>query len=253
MNTPEQNNTAPKKQESLAERSARLEAEAAQGTFGSAGAKEAIIDPLAPEPIEDYEGDAAQTNSCEQPSKTEHTATSDISTSCAEIETLQQELAQAKEHMIRAIAEAENTRKRARKEREDASKYAISSFAKSLLDVADNLRRALDSVPENVLESEPHIKSLLDGVAATERELLRAFEKHKISKLDPKGELFNPNFHEVMFEIPGSGQAAGTIIQVIETGYILDDRLLRPARVGVAKDDGSAPPETGSHTIDTQA
>lgn len=172
---------------------------------------------------------------------------------------VEKELAAAKEQALRALAEAENTRRRAQKDREEASRYGIARFARDLLDVADNLRRALESLPadnQDEAEAGDKFKSVIEGVEATERELLRAFEKNGIRQLDPAGEIFSPNFHEVMFETPGTGQPAGTIIQVIEKGYLLHDRLLRPARVGVAKDEGAAPPpgETppGGH-IDTQA
>ncbi|MEM7618783.1 MAG: nucleotide exchange factor GrpE, partial [Pseudomonadota bacterium] len=175
----------------------------------------------------------------------------------AVIETLRAELDQTKDQAIRALAEAENTRQRAKKEREDASKFAISGFARDLLDVADNLRRALDAVPEDLIEADVRVKNLLDGIEGTERQLLRSFEKNGIKKIEPIDEIFDPNFHEVMFEGPSPDKPAGTIIQVLETGYVLNDRLLRPARVGVAKDDAQSatePPSTdpGSQ-IDTEA
>lgn len=155
------------------------------------------------------------------------------------IATLEAQLEQAKDQMLRAIAEAENTRRRAAKEREDTGKYAISSFAKDLLDFADNFKRALESVPDDLAEADERISGVLQGIATMEKELLRTFEKHGIEKIEPEGEIFNPHFHEVMFETAGTGQPGGTIIQVIEPGYILKGRLLRPARVGVAKADDS--------------
>ena len=125
----------------------------------------------------------------------------------------------------------------------------MSGFARDLLAVSDNLRRALEAVPADLVNDE-RIKALLSGIEATERELLRTFEKNGIRKIEPVGEPFNPNFHEVMFEAPGTGQPPGTIVQVIEAGYVISDRLLRPARVGVAKNDG---PAGTSHTLDTRA
>ena len=163
---------------------------------------------------------------------------------------MQAELDQLKDQMMRALAEAENTRQRARREREDASKFAIANFARDLLAVSDNLRRALDAVPADLQQADERIGTIMQGIEATERELLKTFEKNGIRKMDPTGQPFNPNFHEVMFEAPGTGQPSGTIIQVIETGYVLNDRLLRPARVGVAKDNGGAP---AVHSVDTQA
>lgn len=166
---------------------------------------------------------------------------------------LQAEIDRTKDQMLRALADAENTRKRALKERDDAMRYSIANFARDMLTIADNLRRALDSAPADLMESEPRFKNVIDGVEATERELLKSFEKQGIRKIDPMDEPFNPNYHEVMFETPGTGKPAGTVVQVVEIGYILHDRLLRPARVGVAKDEGQggpgAPPGA---TIDTQ-
>lgn len=167
----------------------------------------------------------------------------------ARIAGLESELAKMKDHALRALAEAENARKRAAKDREDIARYAVSSFAKDLLSVADNLRRALDAVPADLAQSDPRIKNLTDGIEATEREMLKSFDRAGIRKVDPAGEPFNPNYHEVMFEAPGTGKPTGTVIQVIEAGYVLFDRLLRPARVGVAKAEETPP----GGRIDTQA
>ena len=150
------------------------------------------------------------------------------------VEALEAELADAKDRLLRALAETENTRRRAQREREDALKYAISNFARDLLSPVDNLRRALDSVPEAEI-TDPRTKSLLDGVAATERELLAAFERHGMKRIDPKGERFDHNFHQAIFEAERPGAAPGTVIEVLQPGYVLHGRLLRPAMVGVAK------------------
>jgi molecular chaperone GrpE len=209
----------PEALETLSERNARLEAEATEIL------KAPAFDPLAPEPL------AADTS-----------------------EALKIELEQAKDQMMRALADAENTRRRAVKEREDAGKYAVTSFAKDMIDVADNLRRALESVPVDLMESEPRLKNLIGGIEATERTLLKSFEKQGIRKIQPLEEIFNPNYHEVMFEASVPGKPAGTIMQVLEAGYLLHDRLIRPARVGVVKDDGqgSGPAHPGGK-IDTSA
>jgi molecular chaperone GrpE len=113
-------------------------------------------------------------------------------------------------------------------------KYAIGGFAKDLLSTVDNLRRALDAVPEAEV-GDARTRSLLDGVAATERELLGALERHGLKRIDPKGERFDHNFHQAIFEVERPGAAAGTVIEVLQPGYVLHDRLLRPAMVGVAK------------------
>lgn len=151
------------------------------------------------------------------------------------ISALESELERTKDQMIRALAEAENTRRRAVKDKEDASKFAVTSFSRDLLSVADNLRRALDAIPAELVAENPQVKSFTDGIEATERELLRSFEKNGITKIEPLDQPFDPNFHEVMFEAPMPDKANGTIIQVLEPGYTINGRILRPARVGISK------------------
>lgn len=168
-----------------------------------------------------------------------------------QISELQQQMAAVKDQGLRALAEADNVRKRALKDREDATKYAISNFARDLLDYTDNFKRAIDSIPEELKTTgDDRITNLLTGLEAMQRQLLQTFEKNGVKKIEPRDEPFNPHFHEVMFEIPGTGKPAGTIIQLVDAGYVLHDRLLRPARVGVAKDEGQGGP---SHQIDTKA
>jgi molecular chaperone GrpE len=149
------------------------------------------------------------------------------------------ELAEAKDRLLRALAETENVRRRAQREREDAARYGASNLAKDLVNVADNLRRALASVPEAQVKDDL-TRTLLQGVDATERELLAAFERHGIRRIDPLGERFDHNFHQAIMEIENSGQPGGTVVQVLQPGYAMHDRLLRPAMVTVAK--GERPP-----------
>jgi molecular chaperone GrpE len=144
------------------------------------------------------------------------------------------ELADTRERLLRALAETENVRRRFQREREDTQKYAVSGFAKDLLSTADNLRRALDSMPEAEI-ADQRARSLRDGVAATERELLAAFERHGLRRIDPMGERFDHNFHQAIFEAERPDAPAGTVVEVLQFGYVLHDRLLRPAMVGVAK------------------
>jgi molecular chaperone GrpE len=158
---------------------------------------------------------------------------------------LEAELADAKDRLLRALAETENTRRRAQREREDTQKYAITGFARDLLSPVDNLRRALESIPEAEI-TDPRVRSLLDGVAATERELLGALERHGVKRIDPKGEKFDHNFHQAIFEAPNPDKPAGTIVEVLQAGYVLHDRLLRPAMVGVAKGGPTAAPAEGT-------
>jgi molecular chaperone GrpE len=161
------------------------------------------------------------------------------------IAALEAELAEAQDKTLRALAETENTRRRAQRERADAEKYSISRFAEGLLSVADNLRRALDSLPESEARDD-RTKGLLAGVAATERELLSAFERHGLKRIDAKGEKFDHNFHQAVFEMENTGQPAGTVVEVLQPGYMLHDRLLRPAMVGVAKGGTPAAEDDGA-------
>lgn len=161
-----------------------------------------------------------------------------------QIAALNERAAEMQDKMLRALAEAENTRRRAEKDRQDTAKFSVSTFARSLLSVADNLRRALEAIPADQREG----NAIYEGVAATERELLRTFENNSIKKIDPLGLKFDPNFHEVIFEIPSTDKEPGTVMQVVEPGFTIHERLLRPARVGVAKaaDGSGGVPPAGS-------
>jgi molecular chaperone GrpE len=153
----------------------------------------------------------------------------------AELEQVRPEAAAMRDQALRALAEAENTRRRSQRDREEFARYAAAPLAKEVLPVADNLARALAAVPAEALASDEALKNLVDGIAATERQLLAGFERHSIKRIDPMGEKFDSHQHQAMFEVPGTGQPAGTIVQVLQPGYLLHDRLLRPALVGVAK------------------
>ena len=152
-----------------------------------------------------------------------------------QIAKLEADLAEARDRMLRALAETENVRRRLEREREDTARYAISRFAGDTLSVADNLRRALDAVPATAVEKDEFLAKLVDGVSATEKNLLSVLEKNGVKKLDPLGQKFDPNFHEVLFEMDAPDKPAGTVVQVLEAGYTIGDRLLRPARVAAAK------------------
>lgn len=147
---------------------------------------------------------------------------------------LEAEVAQLKDQLLRAVAETENLRRRAQREKEDAVRYAPAPLAKALLPVADNLRRALDSIPED-LRGDARAESLVAGLDLTAKELAQAFGRNGIEAIEPIGQKLNPHWHEALFEVPDPEQEAGTVVQVVEVGYRLGDRLLRPARVGVAR------------------
>ncbi|MFQ5534708.1 MAG: nucleotide exchange factor GrpE [Sphingomonadales bacterium] len=156
----------------------------------------------------------------------------------------QGEIAGLKERLLRSMAETENLRARAEREREDTAKYAVTGFARDVLTVADNLRRALDSVTDDLRENDA-VKTVVDGVEMTERQLLQTLEKHGIRVINPMGEKFDHNFHQAMFEADAGDQPPGTVIQVMQTGFAIHDRLLRPAMVGIAKRSGNAKSKPG--------
>jgi molecular chaperone GrpE len=158
---------------------------------------------------------------------------------------LEAEAARLKDQCLRALAELDNLRKRTEREREETIKYASSHFAKDMLPVADNLRRALENCPDTVGLPES-VKALISGVEMVEKELLVVFEKHGIKKLAPHGEKFDHKYHEAMFEQEHPDHPPGTVIQLLQAGYVMHDRLLRPALVGVSKasaGENTQPPE----------
>jgi molecular chaperone GrpE len=151
-------------------------------------------------------------------------------------EALARELAEARDRTLRTLAEMENLRKRTAREVSDARAYGITGFARDVLDIADNLQRALDAVPAETRElADPMLKTLIEGVELTERSLLNALEKNGVKKFDPTGEKFNPNFQQAMYEVPDASVPAGTVVQVVQAGYTIGERVLRPALVGVSK------------------
>ena len=152
------------------------------------------------------------------------------------VEALQKESAEARDRMLRTLAEMENLRKRTTKEVADARLYGITGFARDVLDIADNLQRALDAVPaEARANADPGLTALIEGVELTERSLLNALEKHGVKRFDPIGQKFDPNFQQAMFEVPDPSVPSGTVVQVVQAGYTIGERVLRPALVGVAK------------------
>ena len=145
-----------------------------------------------------------------------------------------------KDQLLRALADAENARRRAKKDVDDARNYAISRFAQDLLGVADNLGRALESIPAERRESDDAVKAIAEGIEMTAREFETALGRHGITRIDPLGEKFDYNLHQALFETAETDQPDGTVVQVFQTGYRIGDRLLREAMVGVAK--GGTPP-----------
>ncbi|WP_280525252.1 nucleotide exchange factor GrpE [Methylobacterium dankookense] len=141
-----------------------------------------------------------------------------------------------KDRALRTLAEMENLRRRTEREVADARTYAVTNFARDMLTVADNVRRALDSVPAEARASaEGALKGLIEGIELTERDLGKTLERHGVKAVEPEGQRFDPNRHQAMFEVPNPDVPAGTVVQVMQSGYVIGDRVLRPALVGVAK------------------
>lgn len=141
-----------------------------------------------------------------------------------------------RDKLLRALADMENMRRRTEREVADARSYAVTNFARDMVTVADNVRRALESLPSGAREAaEGALTALIDGIELTERDLLKTLDRHGVKRLDPLGQKFDPNFHQAMFELPNPDVANGTVVQVVQSGYAIGERVLRPALVGVAK------------------
>jgi molecular chaperone GrpE len=152
------------------------------------------------------------------------------------LEILKAEHADLKDKYLRLAAEMDNLRRRTEREIKDAKTYAAAGFARDMLGVSDNLRRALDAVPaEARAAAESGLMALVEGVEMTERAMLSALERHGVKKLEPAGQKFDPHFHQAMFEVPNAAIPNNTVIQVVQDGYVIGDRVLRPAMVGVSK------------------
>jgi molecular chaperone GrpE len=151
------------------------------------------------------------------------------------IAALQAEVSDFKDKWLRAHAEIENVRKRAEREKEDIAKYAVTKLARDVVNVGDNFKRAIEAVPAGAAELDPALKSFLEGVTMTERELLNVLERHGIKRIHPLNEPFNPHLHQAVMEIQRTDMPSGTAVQVFQVGYIIEDRVLRPAMVAVSK------------------
>ncbi|MET0631117.1 MAG: nucleotide exchange factor GrpE [Xanthobacteraceae bacterium] len=171
-----------------------------------------------------------------EPETAETSASTEEAKIAALVEALSRESAENKDKLLRTLAEMENLRRRTDREVADARLYGISNFARDILAVADNMDRALAALDAELREkADAGLKALLDGVELTERELLKVLEKHGVKKFEPLGEKFDPNLHQAMFELPDPSRPAGTVAQVIQPGYMIGERVLRPALVAVAK------------------
>jgi molecular chaperone GrpE len=161
----------------------------------------------------------------------------------AVLQTLQAEVETLKDQRLRALAEAENIRRRAEKEKNEASQYAVTKFARDMVGIADNFARALAAVPAEVrAAADPQVQAVLDGVEATDRQLLQTLERYGVKAVDTSDGKFDPNLHQAIAEVPGNGKPGGSIVDVVQSGFMIGERLLRPAMVTVAKKDMPAQP-----------
>jgi len=189
------------------------------------------------------------------------TAETDVSAepAASAVAALAKEAADYKDRLLRTLAEMENLRRRTEREIADTRQYAVANFARDLLAVADNMQRALDTLSADFRDqADPVIKSHIEGVELTERELMKVMEKHGIKRFDPQGQKFDPNLHQAMFEVPDPSVPSGTVVQVMQPGYMIGERILRPALVGVSKGGPKAAPAANensseSNSVDTQA
>ena len=183
---------------------------------------------------EEMSGEEAEMQLAEQAAKSGFS--SPAAFLAAEIERVEQEKSDLNDQFLRAHAEMENLRRRTQKDVADARSYSIAGFAREMLQVADNLRRAIDAVPEDARESgDTGLKTLIEGVEMTERAMMQGLEKHGVKKISPLNERFDPNFHQAMFEVPNTDVPNNTVLNVVQEGFVIGNRCLRPAMVGVSK------------------
>ena len=195
--------------------------------------KNSAPEPVAPE-IQATPGPAAA-GERNRPASQPEAAAADV-----RIAELESQVADLTDRLLRAHAEIDNIRKRADREKTDTAKYAISKFARDIVGVSDNFQRAIAAVPPGAADRDPALKSLVEGVSMSEREFLQVLERHGVKRIDPTGEIFNPHLHQAVMEQPNPELPSGTVLQVLQPGYSIEDRVLRPAMVVVAK--GGAKP-----------
>jgi molecular chaperone GrpE len=184
----------------------------------------------------------AEDNELQQDAPKDGPAPDELEQVLAVVQALNAENAELKDQRLRALAELENTRRRAEREKQDASQFAVTRFARDMLTVADNFTRALAACPPEKREAaDPQVKGVIEGVEVTERQLLAAMEQHGVKIIDTTDARFDPNLHQAVAEVPGEGKPPGAIVHVIQTGYTLNGRLLRPAMVTVARKEANQP------------
>ena len=180
------------------------------------------------------EGTVEEETSLEEGVELQNDEEGEVNEPSNSLEELEAKILELKDQLLRTVADSENLRKRLEREKEQTRKFGIANFAKDLLSIADNLGRALDAAPNKEDVEDQAIENLVLGIQMTEQELQKAFDNNNIRKIDPLGEKFDYNFHQAMFEVEETDQEPGVVVQVLQPGYAIDDRILRPAMVGVA-------------------
>jgi len=182
---------------------------------------------------------AADANAAEEAAVNADAAAEQVEAAAVEpdpLELARAEAADYRDRYLRLAAEMDNLRRRTARDVKDAKSYSVAGFARDMLAVSDNLRRALDAIPPEAREAgDTGLNALIEGVEMTERAMLSALERHGVQKLEPVGQKFDPNFHQAMFEVPNTEVPNNTVVQVVQDGYTIGERVLRPAMVGVAK------------------
>lgn len=180
------------------------------------------------------EGTVEEETSLEETVELQNDDEGEVNEPSSSVDELESKILELKDQLLRTVADSENLRKRLEREKEQTRKFGIANFAKDLLSIADNLGRALDAAPNKEDVEDQAIENLVLGIQMTEQELQKAFDNNNIRKIDPLGEKFDYNFHQAMFEVEETDQEPGIVVQVLQPGYAIDDRILRPAMVGVA-------------------
>mgnify|MGYP002848273639 CR=1 FL=1 len=188
--------------------------------------------------VELDEGTVEEETSLEESVDLQNDEEGEVNEPSKSLDELEAKISELKDQLLRTVADSENLRKRLEREKEQTRKFGIANFAKDLLSIADNLGRALDAAPNKEDVEDQAIENLVLGIQMTEQELQKALENNNIRKIDPLGEKFDYNFHQAMFEVEETDKEPGIVVQVLQPGYAIDDRILRPAMVGVAAAEG---------------
>lgn len=181
------------------------------------------------------ENDQGQDQSAQEADEASQNVAGSPDVTAAALEALSNDNAELKDKLMRTLADMENLRARTEREKKDMAKYAVANFARDILTIGDNISRTIQAVPEESINADPALKTLVDGIEMTERELSNTLDRYGVKLIDCEGEPFDPNIHQAMFEVPNPDITAGIVVEVVQNGYMIGERVLRPAGVGVSK------------------